>query len=91
LRFVRGQVEQEWSRRLAVDQAKEVCVMAESDQPSPDELAEALDNVRTAIRDGEVPAVDVSLPIVMAEFDRLKAENAELKWNAAAAEDAEWD
>jgi hypothetical protein len=41
-----------------------------SEQPSPDELADALDNVRTAIRDGEVPAVDASLPIVMAEFDR---------------------
>jgi hypothetical protein len=35
-----------------------------------DELAEALDNVRTAIRDGEVAAVDASLPIVIAEYDR---------------------
>jgi hypothetical protein len=46
--------------------------MTVPEQSSPDDLAEALATVRTAIWMGEVPAVDASLPVVMAEFDRLR-------------------
>lgn len=63
---------------------------AATEQPSPDDLAEAERAVRvTAVSWSRHD--DKALEIVMAEYDRLKAENAELKWNAAAAEDAEWD
>jgi hypothetical protein len=36
------------------------------------DLSEAEDTVREAIECGEVPAIDYSLPIVMAEYDRMR-------------------
>jgi len=44
-----------------------------TDRPSPADLAEAELVVHDAIKDGEVPTIDASLPIVMANYSRLQA------------------